>query len=230
MIYTQTAAQEFAVQTMAEGLFESEQQELLRLLNVYEGAMKTVGTMLEVLDAEFSTMHDHNPIHHMESRIKSIPSLYEKVVRKGFHPTVKDIRENITDVAGVRIICPYIRDIYDLTDLLSHQESITVIRKTDYIQTPKPNGYRSMHLVLRVPVMLSDRIEHVPVEIQLRTIAMDMWASLEHELHYKSDRQPAEELSERLRCCAASLADIDLQMQEIYERLHIGENSKNLAE
>lgn len=225
MIYNKATTQNIALQTTAEMMFDlsaGEQRELLRLISVYEGAMKTVGTMLEVLDAEFRTMHDHNPIHHMESRVKTIPSLYEKLLRKGLAPTLENIREQITDVVGLRIVCPYIRDIYSLTELLCQQDNILVVRKTDYIQTPKRNGYRSMHLVVRVPVMLSDRVEQVPVEIQLRTIAMDMWASLEHELHYKSSQQPVEHLSDRLRRCAVSLADIDLRMQEIYEHLHGG--------
>ena len=198
---------------------EDSRLEYMKMLNAYEGAMKGISTKLEILDAEFQTVHDHNPIHHMESRIKSIPSILGKLERKGLDPNLQNIVDYITDVVGLRIICPYIEDIYTLTELLSNQEGIHVIRKTDYIQNPKANGYRSMHLVVRVPVTLSDRTEQVAVEIQLRTIAMDMWASLEHELHYKSAQQPVEHLSERLRRCAVSLADIDLRMQEIYDHI-----------
>jgi len=191
----------------------------MKMLGTYEGAMKVASTLLEILDAEFRTLYDHNPIHHMESRIKSTESILEKLERKGLEPSIQNIVDHITDVVGLRIICPYVDDIYHLTDLLGKQESLTIIRKKDYINSPKVNGYRSMHLVVSVPVALSDHVEQIPVEIQLRTIAMDMWASLEHELHYKSAQQPVEYLSERLRRCAVSLADIDLRMQEIYEHL-----------
>lgn len=191
-----------------------------QMQNVYEGALKTSSTMLEILDAEFQTQNDHNPIHHLESRIKSMDSVLEKMARKKLTPTLENLTENITDIVGLRIICHYVSDIYHLSDLLCNQKGIEVIRKTDYIQSPKANGYRSKHLVIRVPVVLSNRVEQVPVEIQLRTIAMDMWASLEHELHYKSDHQPVEHLTERLRRCAVSLADIDLRMQEIYDHLN----------
>lgn len=192
----------------------------IKLINVYEGALKTMRTMLEIFDAEFQTQHAHNPIHHMESRIKTLSSILGKLERKNLEPTIPNIVEHITDVVGLRIICPYIDDIYHLTDLLCNQKTLIVTRKSDYIKNPKRNGYRSMHLVVKVPVNLSDHVDHVAVEIQLRTIAMDMWASLEHELHYKSSFQPVEHLTERLRRCAVSLADIDLRMQEIYDHLN----------
>lgn len=214
-----------SIQLSPDGYFESgiangSYLEYMKMINAYEGAMKTVSTMLEILDAEFQTLYDHNPIHHMESRIKSLDSILSKMERKNLEPTIENIMMHITDVVGLRIVCPYIDDIYHLTELLCKQRQIEIIRQTDYIQQPKRNGYRSMHLVVRVPVMLSDHVDNVAVEIQLRTIGMDMWASLEHELHYKSSQQPVEHLTDRLRRCAVSLADIDLRMQEIYDHLN----------
>lgn len=191
----------------------------VKMINAYQGAMKEISTKLEILDDEFQTLYDHNPVHHIESRIKSSDSILGKLDRKGLEPTIQNIRDHITDVVGLRIICPYIEDVYNVVDLLCSQKDIKLIKKTDYINNPKKNGYRSLHLVLSVPVAMSDRIEQVCVEIQIRTIAMDMWASLEHELHYKSIQSPVEHLSERLRRCAISLSDIDLRMQEIYDYL-----------
>ena len=199
---------------------EGEAGALTELFHIYEAAMKVIAVRLEILDAEFKNLHDHNPIHHTEARVKSRDSILQKLERKGLDPTIENIQHYITDVAGLRIVCPYVDDIYLLDNLLSQQEHIVIVRRSDYIEHPKPNGYRSLHLIVRVPVPLADRTAHAPVEIQLRTIAMDMWASLEHELHYKSRFQPVEHLSERLKLCANTLSDVDLRMQEIFDYLN----------
>lgn len=194
-------------------------KEFMKIENIYRSAMKEASTKLEVLDDEFQVMYDHNPIHHIECRMKTPLSIIEKLKRKQLKLTIDNIVNNIMDIAGLRVVCPYIDDIYQLTDLLLKQSDIILLRQTDYIKHPKENGYRSMHLVIRVPVFLSNRTEHVPVEIQLRTIAMDMWASLEHELRYKSNKQATDYLVEKLKICSEDLLDIDRRMQEIYKKL-----------
>lgn len=133
--------------------------------------------------------------------------------------TIRSVRENLTDMAGVRVVCNYIEDIYEIARMLTNQSDIKLLRMSDYIREPKPNGYRSLHLVMDVPVFMSDRTEHVPVEIQIRTIAMDFWASLEHQLRYKSDSDVSDKLREQLRECAEKSAELDLEMQSIYKKV-----------
>ena len=175
--------------------------------------------MLEILDSEFRTKFSYNPIHHIEDRLKSPQSIFEKMQRKGLPFNVDAARENLYDIAGVRVICNYIDDIYTVADLLTAQDDVTLIKRKDYIKEPKPNGYRSLHLVIETPVYLSDKKEHVHVEVQIRTIAMDFWASLEHELKYKTDTDVSAELAEQLRECAETIAATDLKMQQIYKTL-----------
>ncbi len=194
-------------------------REFMKIENIYRSAMKEINTKLEILDDEFQVMYDHNPIHHIECRLKTPTSIVEKLKRKQLQLTLDNIVNFITDIAGLRVICPYIDDIYKLTDYFLNQTNMVLVRQTDYIKHPKENGYRSMHLIIRVPVGLSNRTELVPVEIQLRTIAMDMWASLEHELHYKSGKEITKNLSEKLKVCSEDLLDIDLRMQAIYRTL-----------
>lgn len=169
---------------------------------LYDSAIKEVRTKLEILDDEFHVKYDHNPIHHMEYRLKSPDSIAGKLKRKGLEFSSESIMENLTDIAGVRVICNYLDDIYHIARLLVKQDDITLIRTRDYIKNPKPNGYRSLHLVVRVPVFLAESTEYIPVEVQIRTIAMDFWASLEHQLKYKSTVQPSPELHEELHKCA----------------------------
>ena len=187
----------------------------MRLAHLYRGAMMEVSTKLESLDDEFSVTYDHNPIHHMECRLKSAESTVNKLRRKGYEVSTQNIMEHIQDVAGVRVICNYTDDLYRLAGVIEKHRDFTLLRRTDYIAAPKPNGYRSLHLVVEVPVTISEVILRLPVEIQLRTIAMDMWASLEHELHYKSNKNISEEATAQLHECAEQLAAIDAKMQEI---------------
>ena len=169
-----------------------EQQELaqgmVRVNHLYRSALKVAVTQLEILDEEFASLYDHSPIHHIEYRIKTVDSIVEKLKRRGFEVTIDNIYAHIQDVAGVRVICNYLDDIYYLRSLLARNENFKIIREVDYIQQPKESGYRSLHLICDVPIVISEGMLHLPVEIQLRTIAMDMWASLEHELRYKSQR------------------------------------------
>lgn len=192
-------------------------QGMVRVNHLYRSALKIAVAQMEILDEEFATLNDRSPIHHIEYRIKTLDSIVEKLQRRGHEVTIDNIYAYVQDVAGIRIICNYLDDIYYLRSLLTRNESFRVIQEVDYIKTPKPSGYRSLHLIVEVPIVISEGTLKLPVEIQLRTIAMDMWASLEHELRYKSDRHwgPAE--SNRLRLCSDAIYEVDREMQNIYQ-------------
>ncbi len=177
-------------------------KDMLHMRQIYNAAMKEISTKLEILDDEFLTKHDRNPIHHMECRLKQPQSIFEKLKRKNLDMSVDSAMKNITDIAGIRVICHYISDIYTIANLLLKQDDVMLIKKTDYIENPKANGYRSLHLVVSIPVFLSEETQRTAVEIQIRTIAMDFWASLEHELRYKSDTILKENLQNELTDCA----------------------------
>ncbi len=191
----------------------------IELEHLYDSAIREVKTKLEILDSEFRTKYSYNPIHHIEDRLKSPESMFKKLQRNNLPFTVESVRENLFDIAGVRVICNYIEDIYQVADLLTAQDDVTLIKRKDYIANPKANGYRSLHLVIETPVYLSEQKELVNVEVQIRTIAMDFWASLEHELKYKTDTEVSAELAEQLRLCAETIAQTDLKMQQIYRTL-----------
>ena len=190
---------------------------MVRVTHLYRSALKVAVTQMEILDEEFARMYDHSPIHHIEYRIKSLDSIVDKLKRRGYEVTIDNIYAHIQDLAGIRVICNYMDDIYYLRSLLTRFESFKVIREVDYIKELKPSGYRSLHLVVNVPIVISEGTMVLPVEIQLRTIAMDMWASLEHELRYKSDRQFTDEDATRLRLCSDAISEIDQEMQDIYQ-------------
>ena len=190
---------------------------MARVTHLYRSALKVAVTQMEILDEEFARMYDHSPIHHIEYRIKSLDSIVDKLRRRGYDVTIDNIYAHIQDLAGIRVICNYMDDIYYLRSLLTRFESFRVIREVDYIKEPKPSGYRSLHLVVNVPIVISEGTMVLPVEIQLRTIAMDMWASLEHELRYKSDRKFTDEDAARLRLCSDAISEIDQEMQDIYQ-------------
>ena len=202
---------------LEQGIAQLQEYQAMRQL--YNGAIREITTKLENLDDEFSTRYAHNPIHHMESRLKSLKSIVGKLHRKGLPLTLASAQEELFDIAGVRVICNYIDDIYDLADMLCGQGDVAVLRRRDYIQEPKPNGYRSLHLTVRIPVFLSTGSVGVPVEIQIRTIAMDFWASLEHQLRYKAEHAVPPSLRAQLKACAEESAALDLRMQEIYRQL-----------
>ena len=185
----------------------------------YQAAIREVQTKLEILDDEFQMKHKRNPIHHMQTRMKSIQSMMEKLQRKHERISIASAVANLTDIAGVRVICSYIQDIYTVADLLTSQDDVKVLRVRDYIKKPKANGYRSLHLVLEVPVFLSEGRILVPVEVQIRTIAMDFWASLEHSLRYKAEGQVTEEVSRELLQTASDIAALDQRMQMIHDKV-----------
>lgn len=207
-------------------LAENSQQQIMdqmyqfiELEHLYDSAIREVKTKLEILDSEFRTKYSYNPIHHIEDRLKSPQSMFKKLQRLDLPFTVDSVKQNLFDIAGVRVICNYIEDIYQVADLLTAQDDVVLIKRKDYIANPKANGYRSLHLVIETPVYLSEKKELVNVEVQIRTIAMDFWASLEHELKYKTDTEVSADLAEQLRMCAETIAQTDIQMQQIYRTL-----------
>ncbi len=191
--------------------------EVQRMFNIYNAAMRVISTRLEILESDFRLTRKHNPIHHMDCRLKSSGSILRKLEQRGLDCALSNITRNIFDVVGLRIVCPYLEDVYAVAELLLRQDDITLLQKKDYIKNPKPNGYRSMHLVVLAPVALCHGTEQVPVEIQIRTIAMDMWASLEHELCYKAEGKSDAQTHESLLDCSKKLAAIDAQMGEMFQ-------------
>ena len=193
------------------------------LMQEYRAAIREVRTKFEILDEDTKVRLDRNPIHVISTRLKSPQSLLEKLRRKGYPLSIDSIRENIHDVAGVRIVCNYIDDVSEVAEAFLRQDDITLIERKDYISDPKPSGYRSLHLVVSVPVFLSDRKQEVPVEVQIRTIAMDFWASLEHRLRYKNDDvlqahgPEVEDIRARLVESAHLIAAIDQAMQRLQD-------------
>ena len=188
-------------------------------MQLYRAALKEIQTKLEILDSEFEVKYDYNPIHHIESRLKTPSSIAEKLTKKGLPITIEAMREELNDIAGIRVICNYIDDARRIAEMLIAQDDIMLIRKKDYIQYPKENGYRSLHLVLSIPIFLSGGRQNVRVEVQIRTIAMDLWASLEHHLHYKNSEEIPADLMEKLKRCAGTLEQIDDEMQQIYREI-----------
>lgn len=185
----------------------------------YQAAIREIQTKLENLDEEFQMKHKRNPIHHMQSRMKSIQSMMEKLGRRNAQRSISSAVENLTDIAGIRVICSYLQDVYTVANLLTSQDDIHVLRVRDYIKHPKENGYRSLHLVVEIPVFLSEGRVMVPVEIQIRTIAMDFWASLEHSLKYKAQGNVAEDISQELIQTASDIAALDQRMQTIHDKV-----------
>lgn len=187
----------------------------------YQAAIREVQTKLEILDDEFQMKHKRNPIHHMQSRMKSIQSMMEKLARRNAPRSISSAVENLTDIAGIRVICSYLQDVYTVAELLTQQDDIHVVRVRDYIKTPKENGYRSLHLVVEIPVFLSEGRVMVPVEVQIRTIAMDFWASLEHSLRYKAQGSVPEDISQELIQTASDIALLDQRMQNIHDKVDL---------
>jgi len=196
-------------------------------MQLYRAGIKEIRTKLEILDEEFQTKFSYNPIQHIESRLKSPQSIVKKVRAKGLPVTVESVSANITDIAGIRVVCNYLDDIYRVADLLTTQDDITLIRVRDYIKNPKPSGYKSLHLIVEVPIFLSTGPIPIPVEIQIRTIAMDFWASLEHKLRYKTGNDVSPDLRNRLKKCADQISELDVEMQDIHAEIQKRNRSGN---
>lgn len=189
------------------------------LMIKYRAAVREVTTKLEVLNDELSSFVERNPIEGIQSRIKRPYSIAKKLKARGLPVAVESIQKNLNDVAGIRVICPFISDIYDVADMLLSQEDVLLIEKKDYIEKPKDNGYRSLHLIVEIPIFLSKGKENMRVEIQIRTVAMDFWASLEHQIRYKKGLEEGQKISEGLKECADTIARTDLRMQELREMI-----------
>ena len=190
-------------------------KEVARLMSYYRCAMMEIETKLNVLNEEFSWEMDHNPISSIKKRLKSMPSIIGKLERKGHPLSMENIEEHLMDVAGVRVICSFPEDVYAMRNALIHQDDVVLLEEKDYIKNSKPNGYRSLHLIVGIPIFLAKEKKMMKVEVQLRTIAMDFWASLEHQLRYKKNSCFTEEMAEELTECARISADLDLRMDAI---------------
>lgn len=187
------------------------------LMSYYRCAMMEVSTKFNVLDEELSLQYDRNPIEAIKTRLKSPESIMDKLSRRGLPFSAESIEQNLNDIAGVRVICAYISDIYMLRDALLRQDDIVLLQEKDYIKNPKPNGYRSLHLIVETPIFLHDQKKQMRVEVQFRTMAMDWWASVEHKLRYKKPAAP-EEVNSELRECAEISADLDKRLEKLRQR------------
>lgn len=198
-------------------------QSFVTLLMEYRCAIREMETKLNVLNEEFSLQHERNPIESIKSRVKDPASIVEKMYRRGHALTVDNIEAKLHDVAGVRVICSFVEDIYYLADMLSAQDDLEVLKIKDYIKHPKKNGYRSLHLIIQIPIFLSSQKKYMQVEVQFRTIAMDFWASVDHKLKYKKNVKNSELIVEELRKCAETISSVDTRMQEIRNMIEAGE-------
>lgn len=207
-------------------IINSHIRETKEMMLMYDCGIKEVKTKLEILNNEFQVQKERNPIEYLKSRVKSLESIVMKLHKKGYSLSVENAMRELNDIAGIRVICSFIDDIYDVAAMLKKQDDITVILEKDYIKNPKPNGYRSYHMVLEVPVFFSQKKQNVRVEVQIRTIAMDFWASLEHKLYYKETDVTSEEISARLKKCADVIAETDIEMQSIRDVVEEWENTK----
>ncbi len=179
---------------------------------VYNSALKEVGTKLEILNDEFQHVHQYNPIEHIKARLKTTDSIVKKLRKRGYDDTIMAMVENINDIAGIRVICSFISDIYMIADMIARQSDLQVLQVKDYIRSPKESGYKSYHMLVTVPVFLSDRDVDVKVEIQIRTVAMDFWASLEHKIYYKFEGNAPSHIQESLVRCADIVSNLDGEM------------------
>ena len=197
-----------------------EQEGFEAFRHAYRAAIKEVRTKIEILSEDFAVRHDYNPIHHMERRLKTPDSIEEKLTRLGKEITIASARENIFDIAGIRVVCNFIDDVYAIADMLTSQSDVKLLTEKDYIKNPKPNGYRSLHLAIAIPVYLLDGCEEVIGEVQIRTVAMDFWASLEHQLRYKQNKDISSRIDIELKACAEVSATLDRRMQKIFDVLN----------
>ena len=191
---------------------------------IYSSALKQISTKREILNDEFQHVHQYNPIEHIKSRIKTPQSIVKKLKKHGYESTIENMVKYVNDIAGIRVICSFTSDIYRIAEMIINQNDIKVISVKDYILNPKPSGYKSYHLIISVPIFLSERIVDTKVEIQIRTVAMDFWASLEHKIHYKFEGNVPDHIRDSLVECAEIVADLDAKM------LSLNEEVQSLAE
>ena len=199
--------------------FPTNFSQIKEMTMLYSCAMREICTKLENLSQEFELNKSRNPIQHITHRLKKTDSIRNKMIQKNLPLEYETMRDEITDIGGIRVICSYINDIYDIVKMLKQQDDLLIVRGKDYIANPKPNGYRSYHLIVAIPIFLSSEKQIIPVEIQMRTIAMDFWASLEHQLRYKTAAKVSDSTRTRLTNIAESIFHADLEMQQIYEEI-----------
>ena len=192
-------------------------KEITRFMLAYKFALDEISTKLNILEQEFKLIHDYNPIEHINTRLKTPESIINKAQRKNIELSLPSIKENMQDIAGVRINCSFNSDIYILSEMIQKQQDIEVVECKDYIKDPKPNGYRSLHLILKIPVFMSDRVENVLIEVQIRTIAMDFWASLEHKIFYKYNKAVPDSITKELAEAAESANELDKKMAHLHK-------------
>lgn len=202
-------------QEFAEGIDSWE-----TMMFLYNSALKEVNTKLEILNDEFVHIHNYNPIEYIKSRIKTPESIVKKLKKGGYESTIENMVTYVKDIAGIRIVCSFTSDIYRLAEMIGRQNDLTVISVKDYMKHPKASGYKSYHMIVSVPIFLSNKVVDTKVEIQIRTIAMDFWASLEHQLKYKTKNTVSKELAEELRKCANTISETDIKMQNIFNQLN----------
>jgi len=201
--------------------------EYKELQMVYTCAIKEITTKLEVLDTEFKVRYKRNPISSISSRLKRTESIIEKMMKRGYPMSVESMEHNLNDIAGVRVICNYVDDIYTIADSLLCQDDVTLVARKDYIENPKANGYRSLHLIVSIPVFLSEGKKNVKVEVQIRTIAMDYWASLDHQMKYKKDIPDADRVSRELREVAEDMARTDMRMLSLRRDIELADDAES---
>ncbi|MCR5222674.1 MAG: GTP pyrophosphokinase family protein [Lachnospiraceae bacterium] len=186
---------------------------------LYNSALKEVGTKLEILNDEFQHIHQYNPIEHIKSRIKSPESIVRKLKNKGLESTIDNMVQYVNDIAGIRVICSFTSDIYRIAEMLSNQSDLKVLSVKDYIENPKESGYKSYHMIISVPIYLSDSVVDTKVEVQIRTVAMDFWASLEHKMNYKFEKNAPEHIKKQLYECAQMVSVLDDMMLSLNEEI-----------
>ena len=186
---------------------------------VYNSALKEIGTKLEILNDEFQHIHQYNPIEHIKSRVKTSESIVRKLKRRGYESTLENMVEHVNDIAGIRVICSFTSDIYRVAEMIGNQNDIKVLSIKDYIKNPKESGYKSYHMLVTVPIFLSDKMVNAKVEIQIRTVAMDFWASLEHKIHYKFEGNAPEHIKNELKECARMVSDLDARMLALNDEI-----------
>lgn len=186
---------------------------------LYNSALKEVETKMEILNNEFKHVHNYNPIEHIKSRIKTPDSIVRKLKKNGFEVTIENMVKQLNDIAGIRVICSFTSDIYDIAEMISRQKDITVLQIKDYLKNPKSNGYKSYHMVVSIPIYLTGGPVETKVEIQIRTIAMDFWASLEHKIYYKFEGNAPEYMLDELKHCADMASDLDERMLQLNEAI-----------
>lgn len=204
---------------MEINLSSNEIEKWSKFMIVYKFAIEEMNTKLKILNEEFTHNHQHNPIEHLKHRVKEPKSIIKKLKRKGFEVSIPSARENIYDIAGIRVVCPFNSDIYTIYEMLKKQTDIRIFEVRDYIKNPKPNGYTSFHLIVEIPIFLSKGVEYVKVEIQIRTIAMDFWASLEHKIFYKYNKEVPRRLIMELKKAADSIYELDHKMESIHDEV-----------